>query len=56
MLRRAVAERPVKMRFRWFLYPEYYANKTWEEQAQDKFLMGHYRESRIFEKGDEEKL
>ncbi|KAK0609433.1 hypothetical protein B0T14DRAFT_441827 [Immersiella caudata] len=31
------------MRFRWFLHPEYYANKTWEEQAADKGLMGHYR-------------
>jgi hypothetical protein len=30
------------MRFRWFLDPVYYANKTWEEQAQDRFLMGHY--------------
>ncbi|KAG7285760.1 hypothetical protein NEMBOFW57_008054 [Staphylotrichum longicolle] len=31
------------MRFRWFLDPGYYANKTWEEQAADKFAMGHYR-------------
>ncbi|KAJ4288265.1 hypothetical protein N0V88_007455 [Collariella sp. IMI 366227] len=29
--------------FPWFLDPEYYANKTWEEQAQDKFAIGHYR-------------
>jgi hypothetical protein len=32
------------MRFRWFLDPEYYANKTWEEQAADKAAIGHYRE------------
>ncbi|KAK3293019.1 uncharacterized protein B0H64DRAFT_403324 [Chaetomium fimeti] len=31
------------MRFRWFLDPKYYANKTWEEQAADKAAMGHYR-------------
>ncbi|KAL2263973.1 hypothetical protein VTK26DRAFT_3967 [Humicola hyalothermophila] len=31
------------MRFRWFLDPEYYANMTWEEQANDPRLMGHYR-------------
>ncbi|KAK0649770.1 hypothetical protein B0T16DRAFT_428377 [Cercophora newfieldiana] len=31
------------MRFRWFLDPQYYANKTWEEQANDAGLMGHYR-------------
>ncbi|KAK4446249.1 hypothetical protein QBC34DRAFT_305295 [Podospora aff. communis PSN243] len=31
------------MRFRWFLHPGYYANKTWEEQANDAGLMGHYR-------------
>ncbi|KAK4158405.1 hypothetical protein C8A00DRAFT_39380 [Chaetomidium leptoderma] len=31
------------MRFRWFLDPGYYANKTWEEQAEDKAAMGHYR-------------
>lgn len=33
------------MRFRWFLDPGYYANKTWEEQAADKFAIGHYSES-----------
>ncbi|KAL2015519.1 hypothetical protein VTK56DRAFT_5336 [Thermocarpiscus australiensis] len=31
------------MRFRWFLDPQYYANKTWEEQARDKAALGHYR-------------
>ncbi|KAL2132721.1 hypothetical protein VTI74DRAFT_3459 [Chaetomium olivicolor] len=31
------------MRFRWFLDPGYYANASWEEQAQDARLMGHYR-------------
>lgn len=31
------------MRFRWFLDPEYYANKTWEEQSKDAALLGHYR-------------
>lgn len=31
------------MRFRWFLNPEYYANKTWEEQAADKASMSHYK-------------
>ena len=36
------------MRFRWFLDPGYYANKTWEEQAEDKFAMGHYSESRAY--------
>jgi hypothetical protein len=36
----------LQMRFRWFLDPQYYANMTWEEQAQDKFTMGHYSESR----------
>ncbi|KAH6847689.1 hypothetical protein B0I37DRAFT_149929 [Chaetomium sp. MPI-CAGE-AT-0009] len=33
----------LQMRFRWFLDPQYYANKTWEEQAADKAAMGHYR-------------
>lgn len=32
----------LQMRFRWFLDPKYYANKTWEEQANDAGLMGHY--------------
>lgn len=35
------------MRFRWFLYPEYYANKTWEEQAADMGAMGHYSKSHL---------
>jgi len=33
------------MRFRWFLDPQYYANKTWQEQSQDAFLMEHYSSS-----------
>jgi hypothetical protein len=33
------------MRFRWFIDPEYYANKTWEEQAADKAAMSHYSKS-----------
>lgn len=35
------------MRFRWFLDPGYYANKTWEEQAEDKAALGHYSELRV---------
>ncbi|KAM7184993.1 hypothetical protein V8F20_011977 [Naviculisporaceae sp. PSN 640] len=31
------------MRIRWFLYPSYYLNKTWEEQAQDRHTMGHFK-------------
>ncbi|KAL2146419.1 hypothetical protein VTI28DRAFT_4172 [Corynascus sepedonium] len=31
------------MRFRRFLDPQFYANKTWEEQAQDKSALGHYK-------------
>lgn len=31
-----------QMRIRWFMYPEYYLNMTWEEQARDRHTMGHF--------------
>ncbi|KAK5652845.1 hypothetical protein OQA88_9511 [Cercophora sp. LCS_1] len=31
------------MRFKWFLYPEYYENKTWAEQLEDPHIVGHFK-------------
>lgn len=39
------------MRFWRFLDPQFYANKTPEEQAQDKSALGHYSELAIFNLG-----
>lgn len=33
------------MRMRWFLYPGYYQNKTWEEQFADQAIVGHFSTS-----------
>lgn len=38
----SVADGVNKMRIRWFLYPAYYENKTWDEQFRDPHIVGHF--------------